>query len=163
MALFQLAGETHDLDLVPTASGWTLQHGGKSTDVHIQEITPGQLLVQIGEQRHRVSIARDRDQRYAAYNGQVYTAQRLQKRPSAAESTLANNRIEAPLTGKVLVVSVKPGEQVTKGQTLLILESMKMETALTASMDAQVKNLSCHVGDQVSLGQLLVELDPTDA
>lgn len=163
MALFQLAGETHDLDLAPTPTGWALQHNGATIDVQIQEITPGQLLVQIGEQRHRVSVSRDRDQRYAAYKGQVYTAQRRQKRPSAAESTLANNRVEAPLTGKVLVVSVAPGEQVSKGQTLLILESMKMETALTASMNAQVKSLGCNVGDQVSLGQLLVELDPTDA
>lgn len=163
MALFQVAGETYDLDLVPTPTGWKLQHDGETVDVQIQEITPGQLLMQIGDQRHRVSIARDRDQRYVAHAGQVYTAQRLQKRPSGADTTLANNRIEAPLTGKVLVVSVQPGDAVTKGQTLLILESMKMETALTAPMDAQVKSLGCNVGDQVSLGQLLVELDPGDA
>jgi acetyl/propionyl-CoA carboxylase alpha subunit len=82
--------------------------------------------------------------------------------PSAdqAESGASDGQVRAPMPGKVTAVSVKAGQAVTKGQTLLTLEAMKMEFALTAPFDGKLSTLSAKVGDQVVEGAVLATLDP---
>ncbi len=62
------------------------------------------------------------------------------------------------MPGKVTALSVKAGEAVTKGQSLVTLEAMKMEHALTAPFDGTVEALSVALGDQVSEGTTLIKL-----
>ena len=54
------------------------------------------------------------------------------------------------------------GEKVAKGQRLLTLEAMKMEHALTAPFDGTVAELTAAPGQQVTEGQLLVKVEPTE-
>jgi len=65
----------------------------------------------------------------------------------------------APMPGKVLSVHVGAGDQVTAGQTLVIMEAMKMEHTITAPVDGLVAELRCAEGDQVDNGQVLVVLE----
>ena len=52
---------------------------------------------------------------------------------------VAGGAVKAPMPGKVLSVNVKAGDRVTKGQTLVVLEAMKMEQSLTAPRDGVVE------------------------
>jgi len=70
-----------------------------------------------------------------------------------------DGEIEAPMPGRVTAVEVKQGEKVVKGQSLLTLEAMKMEHALTAPFDGIVAELSAAPGQQVSEGTVLVKVD----
>jgi acetyl/propionyl-CoA carboxylase alpha subunit len=81
--------------------------------------------------------------------------------PSAdeAEGAGSDGRVRAPMPGKVTAVSVKPGQRVEKGQTLLTLEAMKMEYALTAPLDGKVATLAARLGDQVVEGAVLATLE----
>jgi propionyl-CoA carboxylase alpha chain len=65
----------------------------------------------------------------------------------------------APLPGTVIAVHVAPGDEVTEGQLLLVLEAMKMEHKITAAADATVADVRFGVGDRVDAGDLLVVLD----
>ncbi|MEM7096000.1 MAG: biotin carboxylase N-terminal domain-containing protein [Actinomycetota bacterium] len=65
----------------------------------------------------------------------------------------------APMPGKVLIVHVAEGDQVTAGQPLVVMEAMKMEHTISAPVDAVVSELRCAVGDQVDNGQVLIVLD----
>ncbi len=69
------------------------------------------------------------------------------------------NDLKAPMPGLVLDVKIKPGDQVKKGQALLILEAMKMENVLKAEADAKVKAVTCQKGDAVEKNQVLVEFE----
>ncbi|HEY2928492.1 MAG TPA: carboxyl transferase domain-containing protein [Albitalea sp.] len=60
-------------------------------------------------------------------------------------------------------VAVAPGEHVHAGQTLLVLEAMKMEHELRADIDAQVQSISAQVGELVDEGDLLLTLGPITA
>jgi biotin carboxyl carrier protein len=66
--------------------------------------------------------------------------------------------IKAPIPGLVVKVAVEPGRTVTEGQTLIILEAMKMENDLRAPRDGVVHEVRVAAGAQVALGQLLVTL-----
>jgi len=65
----------------------------------------------------------------------------------------------APMPGKVVQVLVSEGDSITKGQSLVVLEAMKMEQTITAPADAVVESVRVAVGDQVEAGATLVVLE----
>ena len=66
------------------------------------------------------------------------------------------------MPGKVLAVKVKAGDMVSKGQSLVVLEAMKMEHALAAPRDGVVADVSVSVDGQVAEGDVLVTLADED-
>ena len=69
----------------------------------------------------------------------------------------------APMPGAIRVVAVTVGDQVTVGQTLIVMEAMKMEHTISAPGSATVIEVRCAVGDQVDNGQVLVVLEEVPA
>jgi acetyl/propionyl-CoA carboxylase alpha subunit len=65
----------------------------------------------------------------------------------------------APMPGKVVKVLVKDGEAVKSGQTLLVLEAMKMEQTTRSPADGVVKKVMVREGDQVTAGQILIVME----
>jgi 3-methylcrotonyl-CoA carboxylase alpha subunit/geranyl-CoA carboxylase alpha subunit len=66
--------------------------------------------------------------------------------------------LRSPMNGKILAVLVAEGASVKKGDTLVVLESMKLEHRLQAARDGLVARVAAEVGAQAGTGQLLVEL-----
>jgi acetyl-CoA/propionyl-CoA carboxylase biotin carboxyl carrier protein len=73
-------------------------------------------------------------------------------------STSNSNEITAPMAGTVVKVVVEKGQKITKGQTVLVLEAMKMESDINSPRDAVIKDIKVKPADAVSNGQLLIEL-----
>ena len=67
--------------------------------------------------------------------------------------------IEAHITGTVWKIEVSPGDHVSEGDTVIILESMKMEMPVEAEDDGTVSAIECEEGQAVSEGDTLVVLD----
>lgn len=67
-------------------------------------------------------------------------------------------RIQAPMPGKIIKVMCGAGDRVSPGQTLIVMEAMKMEYALKSSIEGIVVQRPGVAGMQVTLGQLLVQL-----
>ncbi len=86
-------------------------------------------------------------------------APRAQEKKKAVQSSGAPGEIKAPMSGKVLKVSVKTGDEVTKGQVLMMLEAMKMENEITANTEGKVKEIKVNEGDSVNPGDILVILE----
>ena len=68
-------------------------------------------------------------------------------------------KVEAGAAGKVFKIDAKVGDTVKKGDTLLVLEIMKMETPVVAPQDGTVASIDVAVGDQVESGALLATLN----
>lgn len=69
-------------------------------------------------------------------------------------------KLRSPMVGKVLAVNVKRGEKVKKGQTLFIIEAMKMENKIKAPCDGYVENIFAAANDQVHVNDDLAQLKP---
>jgi methylmalonyl-CoA carboxyltransferase small subunit len=80
--------------------------------------------------------------------------------PTAAKAPATSaNALTAPMGGTVVKVLIEAGADVKSGETLLVLEAMKMETEVTAPKDGKVKSVDVGVGDAVQGGQVLIEWD----
>jgi biotin carboxyl carrier protein len=67
--------------------------------------------------------------------------------------------VEVPLTGKILKVEVKAGDKVKEGDTLCILESMKMENPIVAPLDGTVIKVNVNVDQVVKTGETIAIIE----
>lgn len=99
--------------------------------------------------------------------GAAFAPRKMAAAPKAAPAAAApkaaagagNVKIEAKAAGKVFKIEANPGTSVKKGDTVLILEVMKMETPVVAPEDGTVASIDVAVGDQVESGALLATLN----
>lgn len=90
--------------------------------------------------------------------GRVDPAERL----AGGDGGAADDRIVAPMPGVVVSVNAKPGDEVKEGQLLLVIESMKLETSLTAPRDGVVAEIPFAAGDSFGLKAVLAQLAPEE-
>ncbi|MFR7450589.1 MAG: acetyl-CoA carboxylase biotin carboxyl carrier protein subunit, partial [Gemmiger sp.] len=76
--------------------------------------------------------------------------------PGGAAGAVAVN---APMPGNILDVRVKPGDSVKAGDTLVVLEAMKMENEISAPQDGTIASVNVAKGDTVGSGDLLCSLN----
>lgn len=77
----------------------------------------------------------------------------VQRRPKADKTV--PGQIAASMQGKVVSILKNPGDTVSKGDTILTTEAMKMETSVTTSVEGVVKSVSVTPGDTVDSGDLV--------
>ena len=84
-----------------------------------------------------------------------------QARPasSRARHAAVDTEVRAPMSATVVRVLVTPGQQVAEGDTLVVVEAMKMEMPLRATHAAAVRAVHCREGELVQAAALLVELE----
>ena len=102
--------------------------------------------IQLGDQTFEVTVEDER----------THMLEGLSK--AGASSGIA--RVQAPMPGLVVNMLVVPGDSVTAGQTVVILEAMKMENDLPAPIDGTIKEVRVQKGDTVDNGQILVTIEP---
>jgi len=71
-----------------------------------------------------------------------------------------SSRVLAPMNGAIIAVFAKPGDRVSRGQRVVVLEAMKMQHEISAERDGAVDKVLVKPGDQVATRQLLIELKP---
>ena len=86
-------------------------------------------------------------------------AARLASATAAGRHAVAETAVNAPMPGLVVAVHVEPGQAVSKGTSLVVLQAMKMENDLLAREDATIKEVLVSPGQTVDQGQTLVTLE----
>ncbi len=142
-----------------------LFEGGVAIDTIISGTGPG-FTVQVGGQAFRAEDARA--PAFQGLNGETVVFDRgaalAFRRTSPAALDVAagtDGAIRSPMPGKIVLLSARAGDRVTKGQPLVTLEAMKMEHTLLAPLDGEIAEVNVAAGDQVSEGAILVRLEPT--
>ena len=104
---------------------------------------------------HALAVAQG-DKRWVFLDGEVYEFE-IQSQ-GRRRATGHHSSLSAPMPATVIRINVEPGGQVKKGDTLLVLEAMKMELPVRAPSDGVVASVACKVGDLVQPGASLIEL-----
>lgn len=78
--------------------------------------------------------------------------------PQSAPQISGGETVEAPMPGNIVDVKVKAGDQIKKGQVLVILEAMKMENEIVSPVDGRVASVGVSKGQAVNPGEVLVKI-----
>ncbi|QPC82501.1 biotin/lipoyl-binding protein [Phototrophicus methaneseepsis] len=126
--------------------------------LHASQLEEGTWLLQTDTGQTIAHSASEGDRRYVHLDGQAYelNKQTTSKRRRRAASRAGDFTAQMP--GQVTGVMVTEGEQVQAGQTLVVLEAMKMEIRVSATETGTVQRVLVQVGDLVERGQTLVEM-----
>jgi biotin carboxyl carrier protein len=156
---YQYEGESYTLRLEAQGDGrFVALIGGENIPLEAHRLRDdGWLLVIDGRQAVVYSGAQG-NVRYLHFDGQEYTLTAVEARGGRRRGTAGEGDLTAQMPGQVLDVLVGEGQAVTRGQTLVILEAMKMEIRVSAPGDGQVQRVLVKKGDVVERGQHLVEI-----
>jgi acetyl-CoA/propionyl-CoA carboxylase biotin carboxyl carrier protein len=144
------------LSLTGTQAGARLSVGAaEPVDVRAEPIEDG-LLLTVGDRTSRVLLAADGLTTWAHVDGGAHAVTELPATREAAGAGAHDGDVLSPMPGAIIAVPVAAGAAVVRGEVLVVVEAMKMEHALTAPHDGRVDTVDVRVGDQVTVGQLLV-------
>ncbi|MBW6459697.1 MAG: acetyl-CoA carboxylase biotin carboxylase subunit [Bacteroidales bacterium] len=126
----------------------------------------GYLEVILDEQQLEFFVSSDDEGNgYVTYLGHIFGVKRtdvLGKKEILgsfdAHGGKSDGRIVSPMPGRVIKINVRQGEEVKKGQTLLIVEAMKMENNIVAPVDGKVEKVNVKVGEMVNSSTSLVQI-----
>lgn len=144
-----LDGNKVDFDIQPQPNGLiSILYNNKSYSAFIEDVDfkKKQLTVSIDGSKSAILISEPMDQLLASMGLDMSALQKAEP-------------IKAPMPGMILKVLVEPGQQIAKGDGLLVLEAMKMENVLKASSDAVVKSINIKEQTAVEKGAVLIELE----
>lgn len=160
--IYTSGGATYSVSLEPLADG-TLRAriGDRVLIVAAQPVAGGWRLSLAGRQITVYTAARGGD-RFAGLSGATYTLHVPEPGRRRAASA-GSGDLTAPMPGQVRELFVAAGDQVAAGQTLLLLEAMKMEIRVSAPAAGRVRRLLVAAGDVVERGQRLAEVEAESA
>jgi pyruvate carboxylase subunit B len=137
---------------------------------HVDFLTlEGGLYSVITETRSLEVVVEDgKNKQSVQIGGRMYEAQVLDERAllmAMRKGTFGSSSGEviAPMPGLIVAVQVAPGETVAQGQTVIILESMKMQNELKAPVAGIINAVSVNPGQTVDKDQVLITIDPPPA
>lgn len=148
--LLRIGGQTYSTDLkqIRDLDLYSLLLDNKSYEVHVQETERNGYRVMISSQGYEGYEVRVLDER----------AHRASQISGALAGGAGDSAIKAPIPGLVVKVLIEEGAEVTAGQTLVILEAMKMENELRAPRPGVVATIKARPGNSVNQGDVLVTL-----
>lgn len=161
--IFDYNSQSLAIDLTPGGSGksYYATIGSKAVDVEVLQVTDGKLDLLIDGERVTAYISSDNAKRWVTTKGQTVVLTKSSGARSRGKGTGHDHTSElaAPMPGLVRSVNVEQGEAVSKGQTLLVLEAMKMEIRIHAPREGKVQKLLVKPGQTVEREQVLIEIE----
>ena len=177
------SGQTHPAEQLacPFAKPLRLQHRDALHTLNLQELGDGKVklvyngvkhigsyqtngqgqhVVAVDGLQERVCIVQLHDQRWHVQVGGVdlWLEDSTLAAPSTSTGAAGSAEVRAKFNGKVIAIQAEVGAAVKRGDTLLVIESMKLEHAIAATQDGVVMSIEVALGQQVTTGQILVRL-----
>ncbi|HEX5515856.1 MAG TPA: acetyl/propionyl/methylcrotonyl-CoA carboxylase subunit alpha [Gammaproteobacteria bacterium] len=143
--------------------GYRLELPNGELEAHAQLRDDGQLRLSLGAAQQDVYVRRHGDQLTVVLDGQRHQLQVVDPSTTIAEDSPGAGGLLAPMPGLVRAVLVEAGQQVSEGDALMVLEAMKMEYTIRATIDGLVEQIEFSVGDQVEEGAELLVVSPLPA
>ena len=133
----------------PVPDGQTAPVAGNSEGVYTVEVDGREYTVKVSDGGDVTGI-----------KALGQSAGAAEPNPPVVHNPSQSTPIPAPLAGNIFKVLVKPGDRVTEGQKIMVLEAMKMETDVSSPEAGIVTEMAVKEGDAVTVGQTLLSLEP---
>ena len=165
---YQFDETTHDLSISPVNSSVdtyqvTDATAEQSAVIQVVSIQANAAVVLLdGVKLVAQFMQRQRGQMYCSIGGRGAFFKDLIILDGALAEAVGGGRVIAPMHGLLLEVMVKPGDEVSKGQTLAVLEAMKMHYEIQAEIDGTVAEVTAVSGKQVAADDVLIDINENE-
>lgn len=160
---YQSRGQVYTINIERQGIAYRVELGGKTHEIGILDSLPGEISLLFDGRPVTLYWAGDGSVKWLSLDGCTY----LLEKPSSRQATgsgegQAGASLRAPMPAQVQAINVSEGDQVEKGQTLILLEAMKMEIRLAAPQKGRIIKLQAYEGQSVERDQLLVEIEDSE-
>ena len=165
---YQFVDLTHDLSISPINSSADTYHvtdtaAKQSAVIQVISMQDNKAVVLFdGVKLVAQFMQRQRGQMYCSIQGRGAFFKDLIILDGVVDDAEGGGRVIAPMHGLLLEVMVSAGDDVVKGQTLAVLEAMKMHYEILAEVDGTVEEVSAVAGSQVAVDDVLIEIKEKD-
>ncbi|MDZ4077940.1 acetyl-CoA carboxylase biotin carboxyl carrier protein subunit [Hydrocarboniphaga sp.] len=161
----KIADTEHSLALSRAPQGYRLHLADQTLSVALRQEADGAAWLQVGDRHLRVHVATRGDQVFVHLDGEAYELRYRHPldRLAAQSAGSADDSVIAPMPGSVVALSVAIGDAVAKGQVLMVMESMKMETTLVAPRDGVIAAITYAKGQSFDRDAVLLSLEPSES
>ncbi|HKK60081.1 MAG TPA: biotin/lipoyl-containing protein [Salinivirga sp.] len=131
---------------------------GQKYDIAVNETDENQLDVDVNGTTYKVEV----EQAATSKKTPKLVRKPVSKKPGEGKlqkSQSGGHKVKAPLPGSIMKINVEPGDTVIKGQTLLVMEAMKMENNIQAEKEGTIANIKVKEGDSVLQDDILLEME----
>ena len=155
---FQVDDNNIDLHARPTECGYLISDGKTTYTVNGSLDEAGVLLAEVDGVRIGATVIDDGADMIIVAHGRNHRLTRRDPMATVSAAQTIGGKLSAPMPGKIVAVQVEEGEKVKAGQSLMVLEAMKMEHIITAPADGIVATVRFASGDQVMEGDELLAM-----
>ena len=130
---------------------------GKQYEVEVQSFENDKAQVVVNGTQYEVDVEREKEEARPVVAPRPAAAPKADAPKAASAAGDANgHKSVAPLPGTIMQIYVNVGDQVKRGDKILMYEAMKMENQFLAEVDGEIKDIKVRVGDNVLQGAVLV-------
>jgi acetyl/propionyl-CoA carboxylase alpha subunit len=158
---YQVDGNIFEVHLDRQGDFFRAIVGDQTYQVQVLDRQPGQISLRLGDRPITLYWAADGGQKWISREGCTYLLKKPE--PLSARNQVEDsggNLVRSPMPAQVQELFIAEGDQVENGQTILLLEAMKMEIHIRAPKTGRIKKLYVQQDQSVERGQSLVELEP---
>ena len=159
---YELAGKTHTVapvrQSVADRNNVTVAIDGTELPVQIERHGNHRAILTVNGKRFDCWVAQDNDKLFVHLNGRSYELQAITEFAAAAAGGSGSGQIKAPMPGVVLECHASAGDSVAEGQSLMMIESMKLQTEITAPASGTVTAMNVEAGQSFDKGTVLIEV-----
>ena len=158
---FQAHEQIYEIQLERQGDGYLAKCSGQSYHVEILDHQSGQLSLRIQGKPTRLYWAAEQDKKWISLDGCTYLIEKPAQPANAhkAADRAKEGRVASPMPAQIRSIEVQTGDQVEKGQTLLLLEAMKMEIRITAPITGRIVYLNVKQNDLTRRDDLLLVIE----
>jgi biotin carboxyl carrier protein len=160
-----LNGATHSIEILRRKPHLVLSVNGRPYEIPAWSAEPVSDMVIHGS---AVALARalvdeaGRETCFVRIDGRTHEVVLIDPREEFAGQDASRDEIHAPMPGAIVSIHKQAGEQVARGETLITIESMKLQTALAAPRDGRLRDVLKNQGETFDKDELLARLEPAD-
>jgi biotin carboxyl carrier protein len=159
---FKIENNEYDLGLSRSQDGYRLHFDDATIPVNLHVEDDGTAVLTVEGRSERVVVATRGDDVFIHLDGAAYQLryEHPLDRLALQAHGGAEDSVKAPMPGSVVAAHVQEGDAVVRGQSLLVIESMKMETTIAAPRDGVVLAIQFVAGQTFDRDVVLITLEP---
>jgi len=163
---FVILGRQFSTDVKVSGERLQVDVGKGPIDVDARRISAQCLSLIVKGRSYTAYVVANERKRYIHIDGHHFCVEEAEDEVGTGYvregSTTADRSVTAPMPGTIVAIQVKEGDEVEKNQSLVIVESMKMENALRSPLHGRIAKIHFKSGDLVDAGVPIVELLPVE-